>query len=1007
MPATSDLLSVFNALPDAYLLLTPTLTIEAASDAYLAATLTRRETLLGKYMFDAFPDNPEAPEARAEANLRASLNQVLATGQPHEMARQHYDVPDPDRPGGFVERHWQVRNLPILGEQGQVTSILHVAVEVTAQVRDEAQLQASHTREETALAEVQAQRNRLQNLFTQAPALIVSLKGPTHVVELANQGFLRLFGNREMIGKPYREAVPELVKQGFFVLLDQVYQTGETYFGNEMLVNIDRTNSGQLEAGYFNFIYQATRDADNRIEGVLFFGYDITEQVQARRSAEEQERQANILNEELQAASEEIYATNHELLRTEQVLRDLNQRLEAHVGERTRALEKALRQARLQGDLLQVQQRTLQQILGQVPAALATLSGPNHEYSFFNAPYAALTGGRAKLRMTVAQVIPEVVPQGFIGLLDQVYATGTPYSGVEMPIQLYDKASGQHRERYIDFIYQPLTDKAGATQGILAFVVDTTDKVVSRQLAAAAQAQALAAAEQMAAQRENFYQVFEGTPASIAILRGPEHRFDYVNPGYQQLFPGRELLGRPMTEALPETIEFGFVDLLDRVYETGEPFFGAEMPLQVHAPDGTLLPEAYFTFTYQAYREQGVPAGVSIFAFDVTEQVLARREAAAQQLQLQSLFEQAPVAVAILQGADYQIQVANARMAEVWGRNRDEVIGKPLFEALPEARDQGFKELLDQVVATGEAFVAQEVAALLQRNGQLERVYLNFVYQPLRDAQGLITSVAAVATEVGEQVRARQQLHALNEQLRTSNAELGLSNQQLTRTNQDLDNFVYAASHDLKQPVNNLAGLFNELRRGATFADPAEEQLLVPLIEDSLHQLSVTIDDLATLGQAQQLSASPTELVSLDDLTVDVLSALEPQIRAARAQVTTDFTLCPRVSFARANLRTVLHNLLGNSLKYADPNRPARIHVSATVEDGWSVLTVRDNGLGFDGAKYGTELFHLFRRLHSHTAGTGVGLYLVNRIVQAAGGSIEVDSQVGEGATFRVLLGPA
>ncbi|UOQ51595.1 PAS domain-containing sensor histidine kinase [Hymenobacter cellulosivorans] len=243
------------------------------------------------------------------------------------------------------------------------------------------------------------------------------------------------------------------------------------------------------------------------------------------------------------------------------------------------------------------------------------------------------------------------------------------------------------------------------------------------------------------------------------------------------------------------------------------------------------------------------------------------------------------------------------------------------------------------------------------------------------------------------------------EALRRSEQQLQHSNKQLTRTNQDLDNFVYAASHDLKQPVNNLGGLFAELYRSIRFTDPEEEQILVPLIQQGLQQLGSTIDELAALGQAQQAGEVPAETVALTELTEEVLSLLEPQIRAARARITTDFAAYPTVSFPRVNLRTVLLNLLSNSLKYADPARPARIHVSVWVDGGLPVLVVEDNGLGFDAQKYGEELFHLFRRLHRHTAGSGVGLYLVNRIVQANGGRIEVDSQEGEGATFRVWLG--
>ncbi|WP_187632079.1 PAS domain-containing protein [Hymenobacter lutimineralis] len=948
-------LSVFNALPDAGLLLAPDLTVVAANDAYLAATHTRRETLVGQNILAAFPDNPAAPE------LAASLAQVQRTGQPHQTPPLRY----PSAPA----RYWQARHVPVPDEQGQLAYILHLLSELPAQV--------SH------LPPADAREVRAQ-------------------------------------------------------------------------------------------------------EG----------------------------NEELRAA-------NAALEQAGQALRELNQQLEARAEERTQALQEALREAQAQREQVQVQELTLQQILGQVPAAVATLLGPEHRYAFFNKPYQVLAGGRPRLGHTVAEVLPEVLAQGFVKLLDEVYSTGKPYLGVEVPVQLLN-AAGQPEQRYVDLVYQPMIDEGGIIQGILAFIVDTTQKVKSQQQAAQAEADAQATTAQLAAQRESFFQVFAQTPACIAILRGPEHQFEFVNAPYQQLFPGRQLLGRPLIEALPETAEYGFVKLLDQVYQTGEPYFGAEMPLQITAEDGSLLPEAFFTFTYQAYQEQGQPVGVSIFAFDVTEQVRARQEAAVHQAQLQALFEQAPVAVAIFRGPDYLIEVANVLVAQLWGRTPEEVVGRPLLEALPEVRDQGFKELMDEVVATGSPFVAQEVAAQLLRNGRMETVYLNFVYQPLRDASGHISSVAVVATEVSGQVAARKaseasarQLRLLTdalpvligyldlerryrfanrayqawfnldpaellgrpvwevvgeaayqatqgymaralageqvdfearmpyregfvrhirtsyipdvqqdkvagfytlvtditeqvlarEQVQAANTELAAANQELTRTNQDLDNFVYAASHDLKQPVNNLSGLFEELYRSIRFIEPEEEQVLVPLIQQALHQLSVTIDDLAMLGQTQQAGKAPGELVLLAELTEEVLNVLEPQMRAAQARITTDFAAWPTLAYPRANLRTVLLNLLSNSLKYADPARPARIHLSVWVDAGQPVLMVEDNGLGFDAEKYGAELFQLFRRLHQHTSGSGVGLYLVNRIVQANGGRIEVDSQEGEGATFRIWLG--
>ena len=500
-------------------------------------------------------------------------------------------------------------------------------------------------------------------------------------------------------------------------------------------------------------------------------------------------------------------------------------------------------------------------------------------------------------------------------------------------------------------------------------------------------------------QRATIAAVFEQTPAAVCLLRGPEHRFAYVNDSYQALYPGRELRGRSLAEALPEVQAHDYAVLLNRVYTTGETHHAQEMPLLDVGPNGPR--KRFFDFTYQAFREGGAVVGVGICAFDVTEQVRVREQ----------------VAVAIFRGPRYVIELANPAVCAIWGRTAEQVLGKPLFEALPEAAGQGFEELLDGVLATGVPYVATELPSTLDRNGHRDTVYWNFVYQPLLDATGARTGITVVATDVSEQVRARRQQEQFGQELalayatlqvahvdaELANAALNQRNTHLTRTNADLDSFVYAASHDLKLPVLNLAGLIAELRRGVTFTDPAEEELLMPLIGQTLGQLTGTLDDLAALGQMQQ--AIPVEPLALEEVVQDVLQVLEPQQRAARARVTMDFAARPMVAYPRATLRTIMLNLLSNAFKYADPVRPCRVHISLWLDAGQPVLWVTDNGLGFDAGAHGAELFQLFQRFHSHTEGTGVGLYLVNRLVQANGGHLEVDSRVGEGATFRVYLG--
>jgi PAS domain-containing protein len=126
-------------------------------------------------------------------------------------------------------------------------------------------------------------------------------------------------------------------------------------------------------------------------------------------------------------------------------------------------------------------------------------------------------------------------------------------------------------------------------------------------------------------QRQTFHDLLMRAPALVAITRGPEHRFDFINPPYQALFPHRLLLGKTVTEAIPEAAEQGFIQLLDNVYNTGEPFYGNEVLIQLDRDGTGNQQDAWFNFVYQRANENGQATGITTFAFEVTELVMARK----------------------------------------------------------------------------------------------------------------------------------------------------------------------------------------------------------------------------------------------------------------------------------------------------------------------------------------------------------------------------------------------
>ncbi|RZK62272.1 MAG: PAS domain S-box protein, partial [Hymenobacter sp.] len=597
------------------------------------------------------------PHARA-TGVFAFYQQVWLSGQPAQcQANYQHDQLD-----GYFHLAAQ--------RQGPLLVVSFTDTNDQPRTAVEEALRASQAREQQALAAAEAERSTLHALLTQAPVAIGLFEGPALRVAAANAQMAALWGRtpEAVVGQPLLEAVPELRGQGFDELLHRVLATLAPVTGIETPAQMQR--DGRLQTTYYNFVYQPIYDVQGQVLGVVDVAVEVTEQVLARQRVQELHDELALANEELQTNNEALLAANHALSATQHDLQRLNDELETRVAARTAEARAALHTAQAQREQLRTQQGLLSQILGQVPAAIATLAGPEHRYTFFNDQYQELVGERTALGRTVAEVVPEVAAQGFVELLDQVYATGQPYRGTEMPLLLHNPATGHPAPRYIDFIYQPLFDGQQQPQGILAFIVDVTDKVLAQR-----QADTLQAAMLAAVRRQN-------------------------------------------------------------------------------------------------------------------------QERATQQAELQRIFEQAPVAIAILRGPTLVVELANAAVGRIWGREPANTLGRPYFEALPDTAGQGFEQVLAEVLRTGQPFTLTEAPVALARahTGQPTQAYVNFVFQPLLDDEQVVTGVIAIGIEVTEQVLARQQVQALNEALQATNATLGDTNTRLLRTNTDLDTFVYTAS---------------------------------------------------------------------------------------------------------------------------------------------------------------------------------------------------------------------
>ncbi|GAB3237788.1 PAS domain-containing sensor histidine kinase [Hymenobacter seoulensis] len=269
---------------------------------------------------------------------------------------------------------------------------------------------------------------------------------------------------------------------------------------------------------------------------------------------------------------------------------------------------------------------------------------------------------------------------------------------------------------------------------------------------------------------------------------------------------------------------------------------------------------------------------------------------------------------------------------------------------------------------------------------------------PSRSSEGEIMQWIGTCTDIHEHKLAQERIDHAQRQLQENN-------ERLTRVNIDLDNFIYSASHDLKAPINNIEGLLHALLSELPASTSQHEQVqpILHHMQDSVDRFKRTIEHLTEVTKLQKENDQPIAQLDVAAIVHEILLDLQPLIVTSEAQMEIELPACPAIPFSEKNLRSVVYNLLSNALKYRSPDRSAHVRLQHRVVDGYTVLDVHDNGLGLNLTNT-TKLFTMFQRFHDHVEGTGIGLYMVKKIMENAGGRIEVMSELGRGSTFSAYF---
>ncbi|MGH7605146.1 MAG: ATP-binding protein [Gemmatimonadaceae bacterium] len=560
-----------------------------------------------------------------------------------------------------------------------------------------------------------------------------------------------------------------------------------------------------------------------------------------------------------------------------------------------------------------------------------------------------------------------------------------------------ERTDGAPTEAWFTFSLSPVRDESGDIVAFLNIASETTQRILARLELE----EARSAAEVV---EHRLREVFVQAPAFLAVMRGKDHVFEFVNDAYLQLIGHRDIVGKPVVQALPEVVDQGFIPILDGVLETGEPFIGRESPVMLQRTPGGPMDRVYVDFVYQPLTDaSGKRVGIVAHGSDVTKGVLARREMefllresekSRGQLQQSAaryrfLANAIPVQVWTAT-ADGALDYVSDRAAEYFGKTPAEVIGDQWLSVLDPDDVNRTLERWRQSLTTGEDYEVE--FRLWSAEHQAYRWHLGRATAQ-HDEDGEIIAWFGTNTEIEDRKQAEAELKRL-----TAEA---------TEANHAKSAFLAAMSHELRTPLNAIGGYAQLIEMGVRGPVTEDQKIDLVKIQRSKNHLDSLVADVLNFAK---LGSGKIEYrvkdVDVDRMFQSVIEMVTPQLGEKELQLKSPDTptrLC--VCADEDKTRQILLNLLANALKFTPPG--GTISLAGSGTDKEVAIEVSDTGIGIPVDKL-ESIFEPFVQakgaIRSSDQGVGLGLAISRQLARAMGGDLKVSSTVGEGSTFTLTL---
>lgn len=638
----------------------------------------------------------------------------------------------------------------------------------------------------------------------------------------------------------------------------------------------------------------------------------------------------------------------------------------------------------------------LRSIMHDIPVGIVVFRGPQFIVEMANPTYLQLVDRKEEefVGKPLFEGLPEV-KDSVESLLNNVYHKGIPYHGHEFPVTL--NRYGKSELAYFNFVYQPTYGDDGTINGIVVVASEVTLNVVARQ--------------KLSESEKKFREIVMQSPIAMTIFLGEDFVIDIAN---QKLLDtlwqttADKVLGKKLLEVFPELNDQKFPELLRQVYREGKPHSEVEAVVFIDGPRASGAKKFYVDFVYEPlFDPDNKVFGIIVTVADVTERVEYR-------MRIEDAEERLRLALDSAKLGTYEVDLATDnvtatdRFLEIFGFNkmvpREEIVER----IHPDDREP---RRLAHIEAIKTGHLEYE-SRLVRPDNKL--CWIRAVGTVLRDKEGKpktligiiqdITEQKIFAEELERQVQLRtEQLQAANEEIAATNEEIAESNDKLISANFELEQFNYAASHDLQEPVRKIQTFVSYLTMESRNVSDERKLDYLRKISSAAERMKDIIDDLLLYARH---SRTEKQLVATDlnEVMDTVKSDLDLMIEQKGAKL--EVGKLPTIQAVPGQLHQLFRNLLSNSLKFTKPGIAPIIKVSSKSDGNNKVhITFEDNGIGFK-QEFADYVFKLFKRLHSKSAydGTGIGLSLCKKIVENHGGEIYAVSTPDEGTTMHIVL---